>query len=215
MIKAKNFPKLESPFIRKDINGQYICTPEINEDYKWIFQPGEVTAVEKLDGTNTSIIIENNKVVSIYNRLNHIPFFKKGFGRFYEGIQNAIDKEYIKIEKLEDGQYFGELCGPMINGNPLKLTNHLWFPFNFLKERDKFKFWDGYIETLKDKEENEIFNSVKETFKGLWSLERRRKGVKEPAEGIVFYNKTGGMCKLRRDMFDGFKNKKHKENTNK
>ena len=216
MILPKDFPKLESPFVREEINGTFICTPRISDDYRWVFEPGQAVAVEKLDGTNTSIIVENGEVKSIHNRLNNIPLFRQGFAHFYEGIQNAIERDYIAIEKLKDGQYFGELCGPKVNGNPLRLDEHVWFQFDFLRERDRFKFWDKYVETLAGKSDEEIFSSVSETFKGLWSLEHRRKGRTEFAEGIVFYNRNGWMCKLRRDMFQFYYEnnpnaKRHKE----
>lgn len=211
MVEVYDFPKLESPFIRKDIDEKYVCIPEIDNNYRWIFKPGSVCAVEKLDGTNVSIIVKNKEIITIYNRLNKIPFFKKGYKRFYEGIQNAIDREYISLEHLKDGQYFGELCGPVVNGNPLHLDEHLWFPFDLLVIRDKFKFWDNFIKELEGKNDKDIFNSVSKVFEGLWSLEHRRKGKKEFAEGIVFYDNKGSMCKLRRDMFDWFKGKNHKK----
>jgi len=39
----------------------------------------------------------------------------------------------------------------------------------------------------------------------------RKYGVEKQPEGIVFHNKfTGEMCKLRVDMFEWYKGKKHK-----
>jgi hypothetical protein len=199
------FPKLYSPFIREHIDGNYVCTPEVNDEYRWIFDTG--IAVEKLDGTNISIIVEDGRIVEIYNRMNNIPIFSKGNSRFMEGIQAAIDKKYFKIK--EDGQYFGELCGESINKNPLHLKGHLWFPFERLKERNRYKFWNDI--NFINKSDQKLYNFVSDLFKDLWSLEiRKRTGNIEYAEGIVFYNKeTDQKCKLRRDMFDWYRGEKH------
>ena len=39
----------------------------------------------------------------------------------------------------------------------------------------------------------------------------RQKGITQFAEGVVFYSQEGRMAKLRRDMFDWFKGRSHKE----
>ena len=57
-----DMPKLESPFYREEINGNYVVTPKVNFDYHWVFDEPAVEAVEKLDGTNVSIVIEKGKV---------------------------------------------------------------------------------------------------------------------------------------------------------
>ena len=46
-------PKIESPFVRETINGNYICVPKIRDEYRWVFENS--IAVEKLDGTNVSM----------------------------------------------------------------------------------------------------------------------------------------------------------------
>ena len=53
-------PKLESPFVRKMIGNNYIVTNEIAKGYEWVFEDESVMAIEKLHGTNVSII---NKMV--------------------------------------------------------------------------------------------------------------------------------------------------------
>ncbi len=235
--RVLDMPKLLSPFLRKEVNDVYVCIPKIKEEFKWIFSE-ECIAVEKLDGTNVSIIVKDNKIVGVYNRLNPINLFKKGNKRFAEGIIEAIDKGYIDLEKMEDGQYFGELIGPSVNKNPYNLERHLWVPFSYMKEHFRFKFWDKLVPEFKDKSDEEIYNEVSRVFKGLWSLFKRRRGIKGEvnenvgfeglaAEGIIFYRKgkeillikhkdaPGGklttleMCKLRRDMFDWFKGRRH------
>lgn len=47
MIKIKDFPKLESPFLRETINNKYIVTSKIDSNYEWIFDKNKVLASEK------------------------------------------------------------------------------------------------------------------------------------------------------------------------
>ena len=241
MLLSKNsvidMPKLLSPFYREEINKKYVCVPKIREEFRWVFTE-EAIAVEKLDGTNVSVVVRDGKIVEIWNRTNKIEIWKKGNKRFVEGILEAIEKGYFNPEQVGDGQYFGELIGPLVNGNPYKLETHLWIPFDVLKEKLRFKFWDKLIPEFKGKSDEEIFKIVDEVFKGLWSLFKRQRGIKGEvnenvgfegmaAEGIVFYRKDkeinlvrhpdvpGGklttleMCKLRRDMFGWFKGRRH------
>ena len=148
-----DMPKLQSPFERQEINGEYICIPKIEKGYEWVFS-GQSIAIEKLDGSNISIIVENNQVTAIYNRKNRIDIWKKGNKRFTEGVLEAIDTEYINLAKMKDGQYFGELIGPQVNANPYQLKRHLWIPLSILVERCRFKFWDEFVKELEDGNKN-------------------------------------------------------------
>jgi hypothetical protein len=40
-------------------------------------------------------------------------------------ILESIEREIVDVEKLEDGQYFGELIGESIYGNPYRIKGHL------------------------------------------------------------------------------------------
>ncbi|MBI4015829.1 MAG: hypothetical protein HY362_03885 [Candidatus Aenigmarchaeota archaeon] len=234
-VSEKGFidmPKLLSPFVRKEINGQYVCVPKITEEFKWVFTK-ECMATEKLDGTNVSIVVRGGKIIAVYNRLNPIDLFAKGNKRFAEGILEAVERGYIDLKKL-NGQYFGELIGPQVNGNPYGLEKHLWMSFEQIKEHLGFKFWGEFVEELNGLTDEEVYKKVSEVFKGLWSLYKRKRGVKGEvneytkfgglaAEGIVFYRRgaeiklakvenritTLELCKLRRDMFDWFKGEGH------
>lgn len=213
MCIVKDFPKLESPFVRETINDKYVVTTKIDPKYKWIFDKNKVLASEKLDGTNVSIIIEKGKIIEVYNRKNKIEILsnKKDF-RFIDGINNSLYKEFFRTNN--SGQFFGELIGPTINGNAYEEDKNLWIPFSYLKEKCEFKFWNKFLENEienNDLSEKEIFDKISNLFKDLWSLYYRRKtGNKIFAEGIVFYNKeTNEMCKLRRDMFDWFSGLAH------
>ena len=112
---ALDMPKLLSPFVRKLIGEDYVCTPEIEEGYEWVFEDDTVMAIEKLHGTNVSVIIESGAVTSVWNRTARIPFFNKGKSFIIEGLLESYDKGYLE---LPDGQWFGELIGPKVNGNP-------------------------------------------------------------------------------------------------
>ena len=206
MIRIRDMEKIECPFIRKIVNGNYIVTSEIVEGMEWVFNDESVMAIEKLHGTNVSIVIEEGTVTQVYNRTERIPFINKGKKWLIEGILNSKERGYLEF--LGDGQFFGELIGPKVNGNPYKLKEHLWIPFStFCQKHLRYKSWGKYP---KD------FNTISEWFKELIPLyssmvqgeEGRKNGF---VEGIVFTHPDGRMAKLRRDMFDWYRGERHKE----
>ncbi len=188
--------KIESPFTRKMIDGFYVVTPEITEGYEWVFNDESVIATEKLDGTNISIVIEDGQIKQIFNRANRIPFFNKPTRHIIDGVLEAFDRGYCNFT---DGQFFGELIGKKVNGNPYKLEGHIWIPFStYIKEHLAYKSWGKYP---KD------FNTISEWFKtDIFSLyySKIHDGEKIFPEGIVFVHPDGRMAKIRRDMFDWF-----------
>ena len=200
-IKVQNMPKLESPFVRKEIDGNYIVTPEITEGYDWVFEDDSVMAIEKLHGTNVSIIIIEGKVVEIYNRTERIPIINKEKDFITKGILESYKRGYIDF--LGDGQHFGELIGEKVNGNPYRIEGNLWIPFEtFGQKHLRYKSWGKYP---KD------FKTISEWFKdGLIPLYSSMKGDRDGfVEGIVFTHPDGRMAKLRRDMFDWYNGKRH------
>ena len=202
MIQIIDMPKLESPFIRREINGKYVVTNEINPEYEWVFNDDLVMAIEKLDGTNVSICIQDGVITGCWNRSERLPFFNKGKKHIIEGLLNSFERGYMEF--MADGQHFGECIGPKINGNPYKLNEHLWIPFStFAQKHLRYKSWGKYP---KD------FDSISNWFKNdLLPLYALMKGDKEGfVEGIVFTHPDGRMAKLRRDMFDWYDGKGHK-----
>ncbi len=200
-MKIHDMPKMECPFVRKEINGQYIVTDEIAEGYDWVFNDEEVMAIEKLHGTNVSILIEEGTVTAVFNRTERIPFINKGKKWIIEGILNSKERGYLEF--LGDGQHFGELIGPKVNSNPYKLTEHLWIPFSgFCQKHLRYKSWGKYP---KD------FNTISEWFKELLPLYSSMQGNREDGfvEGIVSTHSSGKMAKLRCDMFGWFKGKRN------
>ena len=187
-------PKLESPFVRKEINGQYIVTDEIAEGYDWVFEDDSTMAIEKLNGTNVSIELTQGVVTRIFNRTERMQFIPKDKHYIIEGILNSKRKGYLEF--LEDGQHFGELIGPKVNKNPYKLTEHLWIPFSgFCQKHLRYKAWGKYPKDFKT-----ISDWFKDDLLPLYSsMQGNREGF---VEGIIFtHPETGQMAKLRRDMF--------------
>ena len=143
--------------------------------------------------TNVSVVIKNGYPDSIWNRTARIPFFNKGKRFIIDGILESYDRGYCD---LEDGQWFGELIGPRVNGNPYKLDSNLWIPFaSYAWDKLYYKSWGKYPKT---------FESISEWFKDLMPLfyMRQHNGETGFVEGIVFTHPNGQMAKLRIDMFD-------------
>jgi hypothetical protein len=201
-MKIHDMPKLESPFVRKEINGEYILTNKITPGYEWVFEDSNTLAIEKLDGTNVSILIEEGNIKSIWNRSERIPFFNKGKRHIIDGLLNSFCRGYMEF--LPEGQHFGEVIGPKVNGNPYKLEEHLWIPFStYAQKHLAYKSWGKYPKT---------YDSISEWFKTLMPLFMLMRGEKEGyVEGVVFTHPDGRMAKLRKDMFDWFKGQRHKE----
>ena len=199
-MKIKDMPKIESPFVRVMKDGRYIVIDKINEGYEWVFKDESVMAIEKLDGTNVSIVIEGGNVTQVYNRTERIPFINKGKKWIIEGLLNSKEKGYLEF--LGDGQFFGELIGPKVNGNPYKLDIHLWIPFEtFCQKHLKYKCWGKYPKS---------FDSISKWFKDLMPLYTSMKGDREGfVEGIVFTHPDGRMAKLRKNMFEWYKGRGH------
>ena len=198
----KNYPKLESPFVRE--GEPFLVTNKIAEGMEWVFEDG-VFAVDKLDGTNIAVEIKDRKVIRVQNRLNSKPLLNvkasKWDGAMLAGLNNAIQKGWLK--NLEDGVHYGELVGPLFNGNRHELKEHFWVPFEYLKTRCHWKSWH-------ENKYPKNFDSVSEWFKELNSLfTRRMTDLVKPAEGLVFYHPSGKKAKLRRDMFGWFTGRRH------
>lgn len=201
-IKIEDMPKIESPFVREEINENYIVTPKIAEGYDWVFNDDSVMAIEKLDGTNVSVLIQDGVITSVWNRTERLPFFNKGKKHIIEGLLNSFERGYMEF--LPDGQHFGELIGEKVNGNPYKIKGHLWIPFEtFCQKHLRYKSWGKYP---KD------FQSISEWFKELMPLYSLMldNGTKY-VEGVVFTHPDGRMAKLRKDMFQWHNGERNKE----
>lgn len=202
---VEDMPKLECPFVRKVVDGAYIVTPEITAGYEWVFSDDSVMAIEKLHGTNVSIVIEGGQIKSVWNRTERIPFFTKGKSFIIEGVMESFKRGYIDL--LDDGQWFGELIGEKVNGNPYEIKGHLWIPFKtFCQKHLKYKSWGKYpkdFDTIAAWFKNDLIPLYACMVQGEMG---RTQGF---VEGIVFTHPDGRMAKLRRDMFDWYAGKRH------
>ncbi|HAI74016.1 MAG TPA: hypothetical protein DCS28_03475 [Candidatus Moranbacteria bacterium] len=202
----KDFPKLHSPFVRKEIDGRYIVTPEIDPDYSWVFESG-VRASDKIDGTNICIRIKNGNISEIFNRTNEKNIFNihktNWEAACFEGIAQAIKRGWCA--NWEDGDHYGELIGELFNGNPHQITGNIFIPFEVLSERCH---WHTWVQNKYPKD----FYSISEWFKTLPSIFNQKFKFPEVlAEGLVFYHPDGRMAKLRRDMFPWHEGRGHKK----
>ena len=196
----KDMPKLHSPFIRKNINGKYVVTPEINPDYRWVFDEPAVKAIEKLDGTNVSIAVEKGEVTQIYNRTIKVGFWSGS--PIIQCLLNSAEKKWLRFS---DGQYFGEAVGEKIQANPLNLKKRMWMPFELAKTKLMYTSFYKHDRT---------FENWSSWFKDyLFSLMARKYAVDKEkkvfAEGVVFYHPDGRMAKLRRSMFDWYSGERY------
>ena len=203
MSEITDMPKLESPFVRElNEKNEFVVTDKITPGYEWVFEDDTVMAIEKLHGTNVSIFITEGVITAMWNRTERVPFFNKGKKHITEGVLNSFERGYIEF--LGDGQHFGELIGPKVNGNPYELEMHLWIPFKtFGQKHLRYKAWGKYP---KD------FETISRWFKeDLLPLYASMKGDREGGfvEGIVFTHPDGRMAKLRKDMFDWFEGRRH------
>lgn len=216
MIKLPNFPKLHCPFVRKSFNVNvedwekhgrslqlrspeaYLVINEINPGYEWVFDDPDTFAVEKLDGTNLAILTEKGRLLAVQNRKNVIDILQviKGQSHLLEGVFQSIGKGHVE----KDGEQYGELIGPKLQGNPYNLIAHLWYPFEKAIKHLRYNSFD---------EHERSFENWSSWFKDyLYSRFTTKRGDNTTfAEGIVLYNlkrRDEGKiwrAKLRRDMF--------------
>ncbi|MFA6572007.1 MAG: hypothetical protein WCT77_12315 [Bacteroidota bacterium] len=219
-----DFPKLYCPFIRQTFKVNkddfrrignkfglrepeaYLAVDRINPGYEWVIDDPDTFAVEKLNGTNVKLFTEKGRLIALQNRKNIIDPLQILHGKTFiiEGIFMSIAKGYVK----EDGEQAGELIGPKLQGNPYKLSNHEWYPFEKAVGSLRYKSFDKHARS---------FDNWDAWFKDhLFSLYFQKRATKLGltdivfAEGIILYNlrrKAEGktwMAKLRRDMFPWF-----------
>ncbi len=199
-VLPRDMPKLKSPFVRDTIKGRYLVTPEIAEDYEWVFEDDTVMAIEKLDGTNVSVITQARRPIRVFNRTTEIPFYSNDRIFITMGMLESFTRGYTD---LPSGQHFGELIGPKVQGNGYDLPAHLWIPFGtYAKKHLRYKTWGRYPKTFEA-----ISAWFREDLHSLFYM-RIHKGAHHPAEGIVFTHPDGRMAKLRRNMFDWYGGKR-------
>ena len=216
MTKLPNFPKIQCPFIRENVNVNiedwekhgrklqlrtpeiYMITNQINPGYEWVLDDPDTFAVEKLNGTNLKLLTENGRLVAVQNRKNVIDVLQviKGQSHLLEGVFQSIGKGYVEKEGEQDG----ELIGPKLQGNPYNLITHLWYPFEKAIKHLRYNSFDEHARSI------ENWSAwFKDHLYSRFSTKRGDNTVM--AEGIVLYNlkrKEKGeiwRAKIRRNMF--------------
>lgn len=208
-----DMPKIHSPFKRhENSEGEYVVYDEVNDGYEWVFDEAEkVMAVEKLHGTNVSVMIENGSITAVFNRTNRVKPFPRTKQHQYivEGVMNAANRDYLE---LRDGQHFGEVVGPKFHGNPYNLDQHVWIPFQrYAQKHLEYKSYGEHptdFESISHWFKEELFSLFQSKWHGQ-SLEESRVDNGTFCEGIMFTHPDGRMAKLRRDMFEWYEGERH------
>ncbi len=204
----KRYPKTNSPYVREyKNNGElYLVQNEIKPEYEWVFNDDSVKAVEKLDGENIAVYInENGKVTNIYTREGNKvePFRDKNKSYIVKGVLDAYRRGWLK--SLENNSlHYGELIGPSVKQNPYNWNEHLWVPFEYIQENMSYNSWGKY-----PKDFESISNWFESGLKPLFYLFMHNilfdKEPKEAyVEGVIFMHPDGRRAKLRRDMFEWY-----------
>ncbi len=223
MEELSDFPKIYCPFIRKTFsiskeewaaNGKklglrtaevYLVINKINPGYEWVIDDKDTIAVEKLNGTNVKLKTEDGRLVALQNRKNIIDPLQimKGKTFIIEGIFRSIQKGYVEM----DGEQVGEVIGPKLQGNPYKLDNHEWYPFDRTITSLTYK---SFHEHPRDFENWSNWFHLHLRSRYYMKAHKCQMGEADFAEGVIFYNlkrRDRGevwRAKLRRDMFDWF-----------
>lgn len=204
----KRFPKLNSPYVREYKNNRelYTVTDEIKPEYEWVFNNKNVEAIEKLDGENVAIYInEKGKINSIYTRegTEIKPFGFKNRSYIVQGVLESYKRGWL--DNMEHTQlHYGELIGPSVKQNPYDLDKHMWVPFEYLRKKISYESWGEYPQDFES-----ISNWFKNGLKPLFYLRIHNIPFHEEpknayVEGIIFNHPDGRKAKLRRNMFNWY-----------
>ena len=151
-------------------------------------------------------------------------------------VQNSLQRGYL--DRLGDGVHYGEVVGPKIHGNHYELDERLFIPFSWLKDKCSYNSWGKYPKTfgsIKRWFENELFSLFYSQMHGADLIESSVSNGTF-CEGVVFAKKdetfqesdldfvevefenddgsveerkfSTNLAKLRRDMFEGYRNGK-------
>jgi len=99
---------------------EFKAWPKIGRD-----NPFKVTITEKIDGTNSCIVIQDNQIVGVQSRKRFITPEDDNFG-FAQWVKDNTKG----LLTLGDGYHYGEWAGPGIQKNPHGLNEKTLFLFN-------------------------------------------------------------------------------------
>ncbi len=181
--------KIPTIFQRGD---NFRVTNQVHPDCSWVLD-GEGIATEKLDGTNVRLTIRSGKCVRLEKRKNPNKKQKtQGIkdGWYVEADELSPEDKWIyecmlntDVSSWPDGEHSSEALGPKIQGNPLKLKEHICVPFDM---------------------EIPTFDNIERSFDGLKEALSEMESKYSPTnlvEGIVFHHVDGRRAKIKRKDF--------------
>lgn len=151
-----------------------------------------VTITQKLDGSSCTIIVENGQIAQVCSRRYALK--PSSTGSFW----NAARK--LQLAGLDNLIIQGELMGPKVQGNQLKLTEHEIFVFQILQDRRFLPFAEMRAICADILQCQHVTLIEERTLEGSLAqlqelADRQRLSDNQPAEGIVVratdYRSTG------------------------
>jgi len=243
----KRFQKIRCPYHRSENSqGDYVVDPGgffigTQTDFEWVFnRADEVEAIEKLDGTNMAVYVEHKhgtwSVTEAATRMGNrkmnrlLPLGPKTNHHYVaRAIQNSVRRGYVDLIADEHGEgwYFGEAVGPKFQGNPHRLDEHLFVPFDWLRDKCEYQSYGQHPanrDAIRDwfrGEDNGLFSLFASRMHGQ-DLDASRPQNGTFVEGLIMVHPDfdGRICpsdltvgndgqsvkelaKIRRDMFRG------------
>lgn len=147
-----------------------------------------ITITEKMDGTNSCIIIEDGEIIGIQSRKRFI--YPEGFAD-KKGCDNAgfagwVQEHEEELLGLGDGHHYGEWAGPAIQKNPHNLSIKRFYLFNTQR-------WGAYAErcpkcctTVRVLYEGP--NTLEAVEDAMLSLQSIAKMEEYVPEGVIIFN---------------------------
>lgn len=190
VVKGKQVMEKIPTLFERDERFHVIDRPRA--ECAWVFD-GAGAGTEKLDGANIRLTVRSGQLVRVEKRRNPSKAQKQfGIvdGWYVDTQDDAADDKWIltaahntDVSGWPDGEHPCEALGPRIQGNPLKLEEHLCVPFNL---------------------QAPAVNDVPRTYHELWDFLATLDSTfapGHPAEGIVFHHPDGRRAKIKRKDF--------------
>ena len=146
----------------------------------------KICITEKINGTNSCVVIKDEKIVAVQSRKRFITSESDNFG-----FAKWVNENEGSLVSMGDGYHFGEWAGEGIQKNPHKLEGKNFFLFNT-------KRWN-----IHNPNTPEVCKVVPVLYDGVWTpiivqdimdaLKERGTYVSEGvdyAEGVVVYYKA-------------------------
>lgn len=168
-----------SPLVEIDSSLEFNPWPKIPRG-----QHESVTDTEKMDGTNSCIIIKDGKITGIQSRKR---FISPGKESDNFGFAGWVHENAEQLIELGDGEHFGEWCGGKIQNNPHKLEEKTFFLFNTFRwgEHNPPPSCCSVVEVLSQGEKTD--SCIEEAMK---LIHDRAKGTDVEPEGVIVYYHT-------------------------